>query len=152
MIAEEIVPDQCVAAAELERVIRIYLDCQDRPISELHPALTALLPVLGQAYGQRLAARLTELGVQSVSIVACGPLGLLPLHAATFERNGRETSLIESFDVTFAPSARILSALRTRLGELPPRSLSLAAVEQSSDTADSPSIFRARSGTGGQLL
>jgi CHAT domain-containing protein len=120
--------DQCINATDLERIVRAYLDCQDRPVANLGPVLAALLSALGESYGQRLSARLLELEAEAVVIIACGPLGLLPLHSATFECAGRETSLIQDFDVTFAPSARILSALRARLSELPARFPYLAAV------------------------
>ena len=57
-----------------------------------------------------VGAATTKSGAEGVVLIPCGRLGLLPLHAASFRHNGEITRLIEEFDVTYAPSARVLAA------------------------------------------
>lgn len=78
----------------------------------LEAALAELLPLLGQRLVGPLASRLRELGAHEVVLVACGRLGLLPLHAASYRRGEKECCLLDEFDVTYAPSSRVLDAAR----------------------------------------
>ncbi|HET9254020.1 MAG TPA: CHAT domain-containing protein, partial [Pseudonocardiaceae bacterium] len=75
-------------------------------------ALTEALSVLGQRLVGPLAARLAELGATGVALVPCGRLGLLPLHAMSYRRGATQCCLLDEFDVSYAPSARVLATAR----------------------------------------
>jgi hypothetical protein len=65
-------------------------------------------------------------GTPDVTIVACGLLGLLPLHAAWTPDQGRPTGrlyLADRFAISFAPNARTLRACRQAARELPAKRL-----------------------------
>ena len=49
------------------------------------------------------------------TLIACGLLGLLPLHAASYQRGQEIRCLLSDYAVAYAPSARVLDA--TRLGQ-----------------------------------
>ena len=80
--------------------------------------LTDLLRPLGTHLVAPLAAALRQRQLKSVCLIPCGPLGLFPLHTASFPTGdilgalgaSPEGCLIDQFEVTFAPSARALSA------------------------------------------
>ncbi len=76
----------------------------------LSQALQALLPQVGHHLIGPLARRLHEIGATGITLIPVGRLSILPLHAARYERGGQETALIDEFDVTYAPSARVLNA------------------------------------------
>jgi CHAT domain-containing protein/tetratricopeptide (TPR) repeat protein len=71
-------------------------------------ALAELLPLLGERMISPLAKYLTELGASGVTLLAGPPLGLLPLHAATYTKHGHPEPLLNQFNVSYAPSARVL--------------------------------------------
>lgn len=77
-------------------------------------ALDELLPILGRELMHPLAEAVQECGGRGVTIVACGLLGLLPLHAAGYTRNGSPRTLLDELEVGYAPSARVLDAARSR--------------------------------------
>jgi CHAT domain-containing protein len=79
-------------------------------------ALTEALPLLGQQLAGPLAARLAEVGATGVVLVPCGHLGLLPLHAASYQRDDTARCLLEEVDVSYTPSARVLTTARHALG------------------------------------
>jgi CHAT domain-containing protein/tetratricopeptide (TPR) repeat protein len=81
----------------------------------LETALTALLPRLGAELIEPVAARLRALKVASIVLVPTGLLGLLPLHAATYQVKRRQVCLLDEVDVAYAPSARVLGAARSGL-------------------------------------
>jgi CHAT domain-containing protein/tetratricopeptide (TPR) repeat protein len=90
-----------------------YLPGQTRQDATwLTAALEELLPLLGERMISPLAEQLQELGATGVAFLAGPPLGLLPLHAAAYPRNGHVQCLLNDFDVTYAPSARVLGAAR----------------------------------------
>lgn len=74
--------------------------------------LGGLLPVLGDYLAGPLARHLTARSADCVTLIACGILGLLPLHAATYQRDGETAHryLLEDFTVSYAPSAGVLGA------------------------------------------
>jgi CHAT domain-containing protein len=78
----------------------------------LTEALTEALPLLGKQLLAPVATRLSTLKASGVCLIPMGLLGLLPLHAARYQIEGRETSLLDEFDVAYAPSARVLRAVR----------------------------------------
>ena len=80
----------------------------------LRDALDTLLPVVGQEIATPLAERLTEIGATQVTLIPCGSLGFIPFHAAIYRsRTGQHFN--DSFEVTYAPSARTLEMARRML-------------------------------------
>ncbi len=74
-----------------------------------------LLAWLGEAIAVPLADALRRRGgVRRVNLVLVGQLGLLPLHAAPLRRPGGAPAacLLDEFDISYAPSARVLTAAR----------------------------------------
>ncbi len=78
----------------------------------LSKALNEALPLLGKELIGPIASRLRELDAQSVVLVPTGLLGFLPLHVARYQVDNTETSLLDEFDVAYAPSARVLAAVQ----------------------------------------
>jgi CHAT domain-containing protein/tetratricopeptide (TPR) repeat protein len=91
---------------------------------EIMGALDIALPSLGQSLMEPLAERLRLLGYSGCTLVPCGCLGLLPLHAALLE-NGQYTD--ETLEIGYAASARHLQlARRSRPGPLSPHLCAIA--------------------------
>ncbi len=111
-------PGQLGAGEDVSRV-----DSRDL----LYRALEEGLPLLGRALVERLAARLGALHVERVTLVPCGRLGLLPLHAASYGDDEGSRCLLDEFDVAYAPSARALAAARAMLAP-PAAAATLAGV------------------------
>jgi len=78
----------------------------------LKRSLEEILPKIGTDLVGHIARRLSELGTTGVVLIPTGLLGILPLHAASYVSNDRETTLLEQFDVAYAPSVRVLTAAR----------------------------------------
>lgn len=76
--------------------------------AELRELLDPLLDRLG-AMLAGAADALRELGCASVTLVPCGRLGVLPVHAARYRTAGGPGSLLHEFAVAFAPSAWVLA-------------------------------------------
>ncbi|HZN16616.1 MAG TPA: CHAT domain-containing protein [Micromonosporaceae bacterium] len=74
--------------------------------------LDALLDVLGAGLVEPLARHLEAIGVSRVHLVATGLLGVLPVHAARFTDRDGTVHLLDRFDVSYAPSARLLASAR----------------------------------------
>lgn len=87
----------------------------DGSSAELADALAEILPVLGRDLVAPVAARLRELRSDSVLLIPCGHLNLLPLHAAPYRVGDRESCLLDEAAVSFSPSARAVVAARRRL-------------------------------------
>ena len=127
----EVLPAESFTMAELAKLLitrdgtraRGYLLAQLGATADLAAALDVILPAVGRALIAPLAARLRAVQGTAVSLVPCGLLSLLPLHAARYPGPRGETCLLDEFDVSFAPSARVLSAaqeeLRTRRDTAP---------------------------------
>ena len=100
-----------------EEVKAGYLRGQLGDRSSLEHALHGLLPLLGKHLLGRVAARLHRDAAQpaSVVLIPVGLLSLLPLHAATFCRDGQPVDLLDGLDVAYAASARSMIAARARL-------------------------------------
>jgi tetratricopeptide (TPR) repeat protein len=75
-------------------------------------ALAELLPVLGERLTGSLADQLARSQADRVTLIACGLLGLLPLHAASYQRGQEIRCLLSDYAVAYAPSARVLDAAR----------------------------------------
>ncbi|HET8682260.1 MAG TPA: CHAT domain-containing tetratricopeptide repeat protein [Micromonosporaceae bacterium] len=74
--------------------------------------LEALLDVLGAGLVGPLAQHLGAVGASRVHLVATGLLGALPVHAARFTSGDGTVHLLDRFDVSYAPSARLLASAR----------------------------------------
>lgn len=95
----------------------------------LRAALARVLPILGAAVMAPVAESLRRRGVEDVVLVPCGPLGVLPLHAATYRHRGRRVAFLDEFAVTYAPSAATLSTCQERarrVDAMPARLVALA--------------------------
>jgi len=90
------------------------------PAGVFRKELENLLPVLGERLAAPLARHLTAIRTDAVTLVACGLLGLLPLHAATYQRDGEteQRCLLDDFAVSYIPSARLLDAVHIALAAL----------------------------------
>lgn len=91
-------------------------------------ALAELLPVLGERLTGPLAKQLAHRQADRVTLVACGLLSLLPLHAASYQCGPQIRCLLSDYEVTYAPSARVLSTARSALAVQQKRTLALAGV------------------------
>ncbi len=114
-----------------------YLSGQFSGGTILRRALADGLPHLGAKLLSPLAHRLHALGLQRVTLIPGGRLNLLPLHAATLAHNGDQpTSPLtnqpptfgETFTISYAPSARTLTASRRRLENQADQSVTLLVV------------------------
>ena len=105
-----------------------YLPGQANAPHTLGAVLATVLPGLGERLVAPIARRLRELGADAVALVPCGLLGTLPLHAAPYSHHGATRRLIDEFDVTFSPSARVTATACARLATLSTAPTTLAGV------------------------
>jgi CHAT domain-containing protein len=106
-----------------------YLAAQvDADIPLLKTVLGQMLPILGQRLMGPLCAHLTKLGFQRMTLVPCGRLSLLPLHAATYRSSQGERFILDDFEVAYAPSARALAASHETAEAASMRPTSLLAI------------------------
>ena len=92
-----------------------YLAAQAHAPERLDTAIGALSPLIGEKLLRPLADSLAGRGASGVTLVPAGLLGLMPLHAIAWsDAAGNRRSLIDDFDVTFAPSARLQLACMQR--------------------------------------
>lgn len=75
-------------------------------------SLTSSLPVIGSLLIQRLALRLAALQATGVVLIPIGNSGLIPFHAVSYTWQGREVCLLDQYQVSYAPSARVLVTVR----------------------------------------
>jgi CHAT domain-containing protein len=97
-------------------------------------ALADLLPVLGERLTGPLANQLARNRADRVTLIACGLLGLLPLHAASYQRGHEIRCLLSDYAVAYAPSARVLGAARLALVTQQEHNLVLAGVASPAGT------------------
>jgi CHAT domain-containing protein len=69
---------------------------------------TGLLKLGEQLIGP-LAHRLQAIGASGITLIPVGLLGVLPLHAASYQQADRTVALLDEFDVTYTPSVRVLN-------------------------------------------
>lgn len=92
-----------------------YLAAQAHAPEVLDAAIEALSPLIGEKLLRPLADSLVGRGAAGVTLVPAGLLGLMPLHAIRWsDAAGNRPSLIDDFEVTFAPSARLHLACMQR--------------------------------------
>jgi hypothetical protein len=111
---------------DLQLVVEVGFEAQD--VLTLAMCRAVRLPALGQRLISPIAAALRELGADAVTFVPCGLLGTLPLHAAPYPAEGTARRLIDEFDVSYCPSARVLASARSRLAAASADSAALAGV------------------------
>ena len=103
--------DPSLADAETGAVVVAHSLAHQR----LNASMTALSHLLGQQLLRQLELNLTQRGAVGVTLVATGFLGLLPLHAICWTTGqGSRRCLLDDFEVTYAPSARIHAACARR--------------------------------------
>jgi len=95
-----------------ETIIGGYLPGQFYNVQFLREALAEVQFQLGTRLIEPIAHCLLELEARGVVLVPSGLLGLLPLHAATYQWNGQGTSLLNQFEIAYAPSARVLTTVQ----------------------------------------
>ncbi|MCY3881739.1 MAG: CHAT domain-containing protein [Chloroflexi bacterium] len=92
-----------------------YLAAQADQLELLDEAIGALSPLVGEKLLRPLADSLARRGFSSIALIPAGILGLMPLHAIPWsDSEGSRRALIDDFDVTFAPSARLQLACTQR--------------------------------------
>jgi CHAT domain-containing protein len=74
----------------------------------LGEVLVRVTPRLGRQLMAPVADRLRASGIDRVVLFPAGLLALLPLHAASYSANGRETTFLDEFTVSYSPTARFL--------------------------------------------
>ena len=109
-----------IRADEQLETVEGYLPAQARASDDLDDAIADVAAVLAPELLAPVAQRLDRLGVHTACLIAAGLLGLVPLHALGWEENGRQTCLIERFDVVMAPSALARDVCRRRAAERRP--------------------------------
>lgn len=86
-----------------------YLIAHEGSSAELTEAIEAFSPTLGAQLLAPLRAAAAELGVTTLCLIPIGLLGLLPLHALSWEEGGQRRCLLDDFTVVFSPSAFVRS-------------------------------------------
>lgn len=85
-----------------------YLLAQAFEPDLLDASIAALTPLIGQKLLRPLADSLARHGAVGVTLVPAGLLGVMPLHAISWNDQDENTrALIDGFDVTYAASARL---------------------------------------------
>jgi CHAT domain-containing protein len=100
---------------EDDQVVGGYLAAQSDDPGALDAALADVLPSLGADLIGPVATRLRELNATGVVLMPTGPFGLLPLHAAPYPVADGSRCLLDEFDVSYTPGARVLSSSRAAL-------------------------------------
>lgn len=98
--------------------------------------LARLLPVLGERLTGPLADQLARNRADRVTLIACGLLGVLPLHAASYQRGREVRCLLSDYAVAYAPSARVLGTAHSALSTQRERDLVLAGVASPAGTGE----------------
>lgn len=109
----QILWDLLVTTDDDDEVVGGYLPGQRQESMDwVCESINALLPILGQRMIGPLAELLTNLGATGVTLLLGPPLGLLPLHAAIYQKNGQTQRFLDDFVVSYAPTARVLNVAR----------------------------------------
>lgn len=107
-ISERRLPQLTTAAVDRLLFEEGYLAAQVEGGADLRAVLEPVLARLGTMLADAAEA-LRQLGAKTVTVIACGRLGVLPVHAASYPTADGSRSLLEEFIVAFAPSAWVLS-------------------------------------------
>ncbi|WP_018605567.1 CHAT domain-containing tetratricopeptide repeat protein [Uliginosibacterium gangwonense] len=88
----------------------------DLDINNWKEAIESLVGRMGQAIIAPIQERLTALKVKRLLVLPSGGLQLLPLHSTWFSgEDGQRCSLLDDYEIAFAPSAHAYSIARRRL-------------------------------------
>lgn len=113
--------DDLMVKVNAGKVVGGYLPGQFGMASDV--AIMETIMDVGKRLLQPLALHLRTSGIQSITFVPVGVLGLLPLHAACYEESGQQVYMLDEFTQTYAPSANVMRSvqneLATRLGKSP---------------------------------
>ncbi len=96
-----------------------YLPGQLGQTAWLQASLANGLPQFGEKLMGPIAARLHDLDpdLKQVTLIPTGRLSLLPLHAAHYLQDGQETTFIDRFTVSYAPSAQVLAHSQQKMAQ-----------------------------------
>jgi CHAT domain-containing protein len=130
--------DDLLVQREQDQITGGYLPGQFAGGKSLQESLAQVLPILGEQLMAPLADILRSTGASTVTLVPCGRLGLLPLHAARYTVDGGEVHFLDEFDVSYAPSARSLAAAQQALQQRQPATPTLTGV--GNPLSDLPSL------------
>jgi len=72
--------------------------------------LEQILPWLGKTIAKPIHNLLVEVDAIGATLVSCGPVGVAPLHAASWHERDHDRCLLDDFDVRYAPSAVLCAA------------------------------------------
>lgn len=106
--------------------------------TELHEALDDILPWIGELIAKRADEVLREVNARGATLILCGPLGSVPVGAANWREDDRDTCLLDRFDLRYAPSANLARAALARAKErqgMEPRFIALANPTNDLDAA-----------------
>ena len=107
-----------ISAPEGQEPPSSYLLAQMLRPELLDESIAALSPLIGEHLLRPLADWLHGRGASGVTLVPAGLFGLMPLHAIAWSGTGSNLrSLIDDFDVTYAPSARLQRACMNRASQ-----------------------------------
>jgi len=83
-------------------------------VDEFQRLLEQPLPWLGANIARHINDTARAIDARQLSLVCCGPIGTAPLHAATWEEDGKQLCLLDTLAVRYEPSAVVCAAARKR--------------------------------------
>lgn len=96
--------------------------------ADLKAGLEQALPLIAEGISRPIAEWLEPSGAGGVTLVACGPIGAAPLHAASWDSGQGQRCLLDSLTVRYAPSALLTSIACERAAERDGREPTLLAL------------------------
>ena len=112
-----------------EMILKLMADDPDHPestasffftigteprVDQIERALAYVLPWFGERIARPLLEAVEDADCDGLSVVPCGPLALVPIHACTWgEADGTVRSLIDELAVRYTPSATVLTGCRS---------------------------------------
>jgi CHAT domain-containing protein len=105
-----------------------YLWARSAGTDTMKRVLDVVSGTLGKRLVERLAHCLRELGFDRLTFIPFGQLSVLPLHVARYEGETGPCYLLDEFEVTYAPSARLLARARNRVAQAKARRGKLVSV------------------------
>jgi hypothetical protein len=110
------------------RLFRVFMDLDDEAtplggfllahlegdMDALSTSITSFAELLGPTLLEPLQQQLIADGIQAVRLVPVSLLALIPLHALAWEARDGATTLLDAFEISYAPSALALSVCRRR--------------------------------------
>lgn len=90
--------------------------------------LERVLPWLGNTIAKPVRDLLAAVGASGATLVSCGPVGVAPLHVASWHEQDHDRCLLDDFDIRYAPSAVLCAASLRRAASRRTAEPSLVAV------------------------